>query len=56
MNKKQVIKRIGQRNWDAFLKYMSGQTVGYREGEVDYYEVDVERFIRYNRGEPVMFD
>ena len=36
-------------SWDVFLKWMRGQTVGmYENGETDWYEYDVNRFIRYN--------
>lgn len=34
--------------WSVFQKWMSGQTVGVVNGEVDYYNYDIERFIRYN--------
>jgi hypothetical protein len=34
--------------WSVFLKWMAGQTVGMKNGEVDYYNYDIERFIRYS--------
>jgi len=34
--------------FSAFLKWMMGQTVGiYPNGETDFYDYDVNRFIRY---------
>jgi len=42
--------KIGQAggNWGTFLKWMHGQTVGmYKDGGVNFYTYDVDRFIRY---------
>lgn len=47
MNKKEVIARIGRNRWEAFDKFMIGQTVGkYSNGAIDYYEQDVQNFLR----------
>ena len=48
MNKKQVKKILKEngRTWDEFAKYMYGQTVGIKNGEFDYYKLDVNRFIQ----------
>ena len=44
---KQLLKEAGG-DWKVFSNWMSGQTMGiYPDGELDYYEYDVERFIRY---------
>ena len=44
-------------SWEVFNDWMYGQTVGiYPDGEVDIYEYDVNRFIRYRcnpKNEPV---
>lgn len=35
-------------SWEVFSNWMGGQTVGmYPDGELDYYEYDIDRFIRY---------
>lgn len=47
MNKKQVIEKIGEENWDKFQKFMKGQTVGFDKGVIDYYEDDVDNFCFY---------
>lgn len=44
MDKKQVINKIGKENWDDFQEFMTGQTVGFDKGVIDYYECDVDRF------------
>ncbi|MFH1752279.1 MAG: hypothetical protein ABH821_05060 [archaeon] len=47
MNKKQVIERIGKSKWKEFEEFMRGQTVGVnKDGSFDYYEWDVENFLR----------
>ena len=61
MTKQEVIKKIGKENWDAFLDWMRGQTVAFINGEVHYYDCDVEAFIRkmktgYDRQDTVMWD
>jgi len=46
MDEKQVINKIGKKNWNKFIKFMAGQTVGLLDdGKFDYYEWDVDRFI-----------
>ena len=42
MNKKQVITLIGKEKWKDFQKFMTGQTVGFDKGVIDYYDVDVK--------------
>jgi hypothetical protein len=44
--------------WDRFSKWMRGQTVGMTpEGEIDYYDHDVHRFIELALdGIPTYFD
>ncbi len=35
-------------SWKIFLEWMKGQTVGlYKDGSTDWYDHDVNRFIRY---------
>ena len=49
MNEEQVINKIGKEKWEDFLEFMKGQTVGFDKGIIDYYECDVNNFIRgYN--------
>ncbi len=44
----EVIKRIGSNRWPEFVKFMHGQTMGrYPNGEADYFECDVENFLRH---------
>lgn len=46
MKKAEVEKIIGKDNWEKFLHWMSGQTVGlYSDGETNYYDCDVEDFL-----------
>ncbi len=45
MNAKEVKQKIGKENWEEFLIFMKGQTIGYDNGIEDYYEHDVLRFI-----------
>ena len=59
MTEKEVrskIKKAGG-NWRTFKKWMVGQTMGMnKDGSVDYYECDVDRFIEYKcnpRNEPL---
>lgn len=42
-----TVKRfIGEENWEAFLNWMRGQTVGmYPDGEANFYSADVEAFM-----------
>lgn len=44
-------------SWKVFLEWMRGQTVGmYPDGETDWYEYDVKRFIKYKcnpKNEPI---
>jgi len=45
MNEQEVREYIGTENYNTFIKFMEGQTVGITpEGETDFYEHDVERF------------
>ncbi len=56
MNKKQVQNKIGIENWSVFSNWMRGQTVGITNGEINYYDYDVERFISYKfdpKNEPI---
>jgi hypothetical protein len=48
MTRKEVIKilKINKLKIKDFDKWMNGQTVGLDNGEIDYYEQDVGRFIR----------
>lgn len=47
MNKEEVIEKIGAKRWKEFCEFMIGQTVGsYANGSLDYYEIDVENFLR----------
>lgn len=45
MNTKEVQRMIGRDNWQDFLNFMSGQTVGIDpNGETNYYTWDVETY------------
>jgi hypothetical protein len=47
MTYSEVIKRIGSNRWDEFVEFMYGQTIGlYEDGSTDYFECDVENFLR----------
>jgi hypothetical protein len=46
MNIEEVVKRIGNQNIKDFFLFMRGQTVGIINNEEDYYESDVNTFIR----------
>lgn len=49
MVKEKVLEKLKENNlkWSVFSKWMTGQTVGLtKDGAIDYYEYDVERFIR----------
>lgn len=47
MTKKEVIRRIGESNWKAFMQWMWGQTISMDDkGQADFYEDDVEAFCR----------
>ncbi|MGI0060122.1 MAG: hypothetical protein ACREBJ_10190 [Nitrosotalea sp.] len=56
MNKKEICKIISDENWEKFCKFMSGQTVSFKNGEVDFYECDVQNFINKMKGRPTFFD
>ncbi|MCX6772891.1 MAG: hypothetical protein NTV88_03935 [Candidatus Micrarchaeota archaeon] len=58
MRKAEAIKRIGAKNWNAFEKFMAGQTVGiYPDGSPDYYSCDVENFLHKKAtGKELFFD
>jgi len=51
------IKEIGG-DWNVFMKWMKNQTVSsYPNGDTDYYDYDVARFIRYRcnpKNEPII--
>lgn len=46
MRKAEVIKKIGQERWKEFCDFMTGQTVSWSDGETDFYERDVNNFLR----------
>jgi hypothetical protein len=46
MNEEELIKKIGKKNLDKFFIFMRGQTVGIINGQYDYYECDVDTFLR----------
>ena len=47
MREKEIKKLIGKGNWEDFMKWMRGQTCSmYPDGETDYYECDVEAYIK----------
>jgi len=47
MKKEEAIKRIGEKRWEEFNEFMRGQTVGInKDGSIDYYEQDVENFLK----------
>jgi len=47
MREQEVKKLIGEKNWKDFCEWMRGQTAGiYPDGETDYYNCDVQAFIR----------
>jgi len=46
MREKEVKEKIGKGNWDAFNRWMAGQTVGiYPDGSTNFYNHDVETFL-----------
>ena len=45
MNKKAVLSVIGSHNWNTFEKWIHGQTTGIKDGEPNYYDWDVARFV-----------
>jgi len=49
MTEKEAKKRIEEAggDYEVFSDWMRGQTMGMINGEVDLYDCDVERFIRY---------
>lgn len=50
MNELQVKKLLEENKltWRKFKEWMYGQTHGIVDGEPDYYDWDVERFVRNN--------
>lgn len=46
MKKSEVLKKIGKGRWREFQKFMVGQTIGWKDGEADFYECDVDNFLR----------
>jgi hypothetical protein len=46
MREAKIKEIIGEDNWEDFLKWMRGQTVSrYPDGEIDFYEWDVNAYI-----------
>lgn len=57
MDKQQVIKEIGEKNWDAFLKFMEGQTFKVdSEGRESYHSTDVQSFLHRPKPRLALFD
>ena len=54
MRKEEIIKKIGKKRWNAFCKFMEGQTVSCKDGIIDYYACDVDNFL--NKPEKRFFD
>lgn len=54
---REKIERAGG-SWEVFSDWMAGQTCGLDEdGTIDYYEYDVNRFLRYKcnqKNEPLI--
>lgn len=48
MNEQEVKQKIGLQNWERFCQFMQGQTVEIKGDTLDYYEYDVQQFIRIN--------
>ena len=46
MKNSEVVKLIGKENIEDFYKFMKGQTIGFKNGQVDFYECDVKKFMR----------
>jgi hypothetical protein len=45
MKEQEVKKIIGYNNWNIFLEWMRGQTMGiYEDGSTNYYDCDVYAF------------
>ena len=49
---RELLKQHGLK-WEDFIKWMCGQTYAIVDGEPDYYEWDVNNFIR---GEKLIYD
>ena len=45
MKAKEVEEKIGKENMWKFRVWMRCQTVGFKEGEADYYSHDVDAFV-----------
>ncbi len=57
LSKDQVIKVIGEENWEGFAKFMAGQTVALgADDKSAFYECDVNNFMNKINGRPVFFD
>lgn len=56
MDKQQIINKIGKENWNKFLDFMEGQTSSMKNGEFDYYSIDVDNFINKLKDKPYFFD
>ena len=46
MKKVDVIKKIGKERWEEFCDFMVGQTVGWKDGETDFYDCNVDNFLQ----------
>lgn len=45
LNRKELLKEIGEDNWDSWCEFIMGHTVGVgTNGETLYYENDVKMF------------
>jgi len=50
MYEKEVIKRMGKKNWQKFIHFMRGQTCEiYSDENTNYYECDVENVIKKSK-------
>lgn len=56
MKKEEVIEKIGKKNWSKFIKFMEGQTVMQKHGEIHFYESDVRNFLNKLKGKPYITD
>lgn len=48
MNTEEVKELLKQEDlpFEVFLDWMAGQTVGFKDGVTDFYDDDVQRFVR----------
>jgi len=53
---KKLLKKNGL-NWKDFAKWMTGQTMGMKGSDIDYYDEDVHRYIDMKvHNKPTYFD